>query len=94
MIKKGSFVRIEKTILKAAERTAKIPDDTKATDFKMWTKGLLLEDCELNKIAKIKTMADRLDEGILVEVNPMYELNYGEFLPELIAIDMELKNER
>ncbi|MDR1781558.1 MAG: 2-amino-4-ketopentanoate thiolase [Bacilli bacterium] len=94
MIKKGSFVRIEKTILKASERTAKIPEDTKSTDFKMWTKGVLLENCEMNELAKIKTMANREDEGILVEVNPFYELNYGEFLPEMVEIDLGLKNER
>ncbi|MDL2212159.1 2-amino-4-ketopentanoate thiolase [Erysipelotrichaceae bacterium OttesenSCG-928-M19] len=94
MIKKGTFVRIEKTILEAEERTSKIPDDTKAVPFKMWTKGILQNDCKMNEEATIITMANRKDTGKLVEVDPMYELNYGEFLPEMIEIDLRLKNER
>ena len=93
MIKKGSYVRIEKVILQADQRTSKIPDDTKAVPFKMWTKGILQHDANLNEEASIVTMSNRQDKGILVEVNPMYELNYGEFLPEMIEIDMRLKNE-
>lgn len=94
MIKKGTFVRIEKTILTAEERTSKIPDDTKAVPFKMWTKGILQHDCEMDGEATILTMAKRKDTGKLVEVDPMYELNYGDFLPEMIEIDVRLKNER
>lgn len=94
MIKKGTWVRIEKTILTAEERTSKIPEDTKANPFKMWTKGILQEDCAMGGTATIVTMSKRQDSGELVEVNPMYELNYGEFLPEMIEIDLGLKNER
>ena len=94
MIKKGTWVRIEKVILQADERTAKIPDDTKNTPFKMWTKGILQHDCAIGDEAKIVTVADREDEGILVEANPFYELNYGSFVPEIIEIDAVIKNER
>lgn len=94
MVKKGTFVRIEKTILEPEERTSKIPDDTKKVPFKMWTKGVLLHDCEINGEATIETVAKRRDTGKLVEVNPFYELNYGEFLPEMVEIDRVIKNER
>ena len=94
MVKKGSYIRIEKTILEADQRTSKIPDDTKAVPFKMWTKGILQHDCEMNGEATILTMSNRTDTGKLVEVNPMYELNYGDFLEEMTEIDVRLKNER
>lgn len=94
MVKKGSFVRIEKIILHAEERTSKIPDETKKTPFKMWTKGFLLEDTELNSKAKIITKSNRQDEGTLIEVDPMYELNYGQYLEEMTRIDQILKDER
>ncbi|MDD2217309.1 MAG: 2-amino-4-oxopentanoate thiolase subunit OrtA [Eubacteriales bacterium] len=94
MVSKGTFVRIEKTILEPQERTSKIPDDTKKVPFKMWTKGVLQHDCELNAEATIVTVANRRDTGKLVEVNPFYELNYGEFLPEITEIDRVIKNER
>ena len=94
MVKKGTYVRLEKTILEPAERTSKIPDDTKAVPFKMWTKGVLQEDCELNGQATIITMAGRKEVGKLVEESPMYNLNYGQFIPEIIEIDLGLKHER
>jgi len=94
MVKKGTWVRIEKTILMPEERTSKIPDDTKAVPFKMWTKGVLQHDCQINDDATIITMSKRQDTGKLVEVNPMYELNYGDYLPEMTEIDVRLKNER
>ena len=94
MIKKGTFVRIEKTILEPNERKSKIPEETKAVPFKMWTKGILLEDCEMNEEAQIRTMANRETKGKLVEVAPMYELNYGDYLAEMTEIDVRLKNER
>ncbi|WP_423364436.1 2-amino-4-oxopentanoate thiolase subunit OrtA [Mycoplasma sp. P36-A1] len=94
LVKKGSFVRIERVILQPEERTSKIPDETKSKPFTMWTKGFLLEDCELNKEAKILTKSNREDYGVLKEVDPMYELNYGEYLPEMTEIDRKLKAER
>ncbi|MEG0284112.1 MAG: 2-amino-4-oxopentanoate thiolase subunit OrtA [Erysipelotrichales bacterium] len=94
MVKKGTFVRIEKTILTADERTSKIPEDTKSTPFVMWTKGVLQNDCEMGGEATVLTMSTRQDTGKLVEVEPMYELNYGDFLEEMIQIDLGLKNER
>lgn len=94
LIKKGTFVRIEKTILAPEDRTAKIPDDTKSVPFKMWTKGVLLEDTNLLEEAEIMTMAKRKDVGKVVEVDPFYTLNYGQFLEEMIEMDVSFKNER
>lgn len=44
MAKKGDWVRIHSVVLKAEERTAKIPEDTMKCDLEMWTKGELQED--------------------------------------------------
>ena len=37
MAKKGDWVRIHSVVLKADERTAKIPEDTQKCDLEMWT---------------------------------------------------------
>ena len=42
MAKKGEWVRIHNVVLKASDRTARIPDDTRKCDLEMWTKGQLL----------------------------------------------------
>ena len=41
MAKKGDWVRIHAIVLKAEERTAKLPSDTQKCDLEMWTKGFL-----------------------------------------------------
>ena len=44
MAKKGDWVRIHSIVLKAEERTAKLPDDTKKCDLQQWTKGFLQDE--------------------------------------------------
>ena len=53
MAKKGDWVRIHSVVLKADERTAKIPEDTQKCDLEMWTKGTLQEDAEIGDIVKL-----------------------------------------
>ena len=64
MAKKGEWVRIHKVVLPAAERTAKIPDDTKQVDFEMWVKGTLQnETAEIGDEVTIITATGREEVG-------------------------------
>jgi len=91
MAKKGDWVRIHKVVLKAEERTAKLPEDTKVCDLEMWTKGTLLSDAEIGDEVEIETIVGRREKGELVEVNPYYTHSYGVFVPEIIEIDKQLR---
>lgn len=92
MAKKGDWIRIHKTVLKAQDRTAKIPEDTQLCDFEMWTKGALIDDeAEIGDIVTVETMTGRLETGTLLEEKPYYTHSYGKFVPELIQIDKQLK---
>lgn len=91
MAKKGDWVRIHSVVLKAAERTARIPDDTQKCDLEMWTKGTLQEDAEIGDEVTVKTACGRLEKGELIEVNPYYTHSYGKFVPEIIEIDKQLR---
>ncbi|MBO4235695.1 MAG: 2-amino-4-ketopentanoate thiolase [Firmicutes bacterium] len=91
MVHKGDWVRIHKVVLKAEDRTGKIPDDTKACDLEMWTKGFLLEDAEIGDEVEVETAVGRIEKGELIEVNPYYTHSYGKFVPELIQIDKQLR---
>jgi len=92
MAKKGDWVRIHKVVLPAAERTAKIPDDTKQVDFEMWVKGTLQnETAEIGDEVTIITATDREETGKLLEVNPYYTHSYGKFVPEIVEIDKQLR---
>ncbi|MGC2873464.1 2-amino-4-oxopentanoate thiolase subunit OrtA [Ihubacter sp. rT4E-8] len=91
MAKKGDWVRIHSVVLKADERTAKIPEDTQKCDLEMWTKGELQEDAEIGDVVTVKTASNRLEKGTLIEVGPYYTHSYGTFVPEIIEIDKQLR---
>ena len=92
MAKKGEWVRIHKGVLAAADRTAKLPDDTKKVDFEMWVKGTLQnETAEIGDEVTIITATGREETGKLLEVNPYYTQSYGKFVPEIIEIDKKLR---
>lgn len=92
MAKKGDWVRIHNVVLKAEERTAKIPTDTQHCDLEMWDKGSLLEDrAEIGEPVTIKTATGRIAKGTLLEENPHYTHSYGDFVPEIIEIDKQLR---
>ncbi len=91
MAKKGDWVRIHSVVLKADERTAKIPDDTQKCDLEMWTKGFLQEDAEIGDEVTVITAANRVEKGTLIEVGPYYTHSYGKFVPEIVEIDKQLR---
>ena len=92
MAKKGDWVRIHKVVLPAAERTAKLPDDTKKVDFEMWVKGALMnETAEIGDTVQVETAVGRIEEGTLIEVGSYYTHSYGKFVPEIIEIDKKLR---
>lgn len=90
--KKGDWIRIHSIVLKAEERTAKIPEDTKKCDLEMWVKGALLEDsAECGDVVHVETAAGRVESGVLLEEKPHYTHSYGDFVPEIIEIDSRLR---
>ena len=86
MIKKGTWVTLRSTILEPKDRAANIPEDTAKTPLIMWVSGFLDEDCSLGNEASIITKAGRLEKGVLEEANPSPKVDYGDFVPEILAI--------
>ena len=86
MVKKGTWVSISKTILEPAKRAKGIPEDTAATPLKMWVCGFLEEDAAIGSEAAIRTKMNRVENGLLEEVNPTTTVNYGDFVPEILQI--------
>ena len=93
MIKQGEWVQIERTILEPSERAPQVPDDTKKVPLIMWIKGFLMEDANIGDDVKVKTRTGRIETGKLLEADPVYELNYGNFVPELQEINIKVREE-
>ena len=91
MITKDTWVRINGILLQPDERSANLPEDTKQVPMEYWTKGFLLEDAEIGDEVTVRTAVGRLETGRLMEANPMYDLNYGKLIPELIRIGPMLR---
>ena len=92
MAKKGDWVRIHSVVLKAEERTAKLPEDTQKCDLEQWTKGTLQDEtAEIGDTVTVETAVGRLVTGKLLEVGPYYTHSYGKFVPEIIEIDKQLR---
>ena len=91
MIKQGEWVRIHKNILEPSKRAPQVPDDTKKVPLEMWVKGFLKEDAEMGSEVEIITVTGRHETGKLIEVNPYYEHDFGKFVPELLKIDMQVR---
>lgn len=93
MAKKGDWVQIHQIVLKAVERTGRIPEDTKNTDLQLWVKGFIEKDANIGDNVLIKTLTGRMVEGDLVEVNPGYHYGFGdEFVPEVLKIGIQLRS--
>lgn len=92
--RKGDWVRIRAVILEAKDRTGSLPEDTRSQDIRMWTKGFLKNDsAALGDEVEVLTIIGRSQRGILTEVAPHYQLDYGRFLPELLYIGVEARQE-
>ena len=69
MAKRGDWVRIHSVVLKAEERTAKLPEDTQKCDLQQWTKGTLQDEtAEVGDEVTVETAVGRLVKGNLLEV--------------------------
>ncbi len=93
MAKKGDWVRIHAVVLEADQRTAKLPDDTQKCALEMWTKGFLQEDsAKIGDEVSVLTAANRIAKGELIEERPHWTHSYGDFVPELVMIDKQLRD--
>ncbi|WP_299949535.1 2-amino-4-oxopentanoate thiolase subunit OrtA [uncultured Ruegeria sp.] len=93
----GDWVRIYRKVISAEERSPQIPDDTRATELGMWVKGTIQADGDIGDHVEVVTTIGRRVSGKLIEVNPCYELDFGEFRRDLLDIGTQvrglLKNE-
>lgn len=90
-LNKGEWVQIHQIVLKPEERAPQVPEDTKKVPLELWVKGILQHDANIGEKAEIVTMTGRKVEGELVQANPPYVHTFGDFVPELLKIDMQLR---
>jgi hypothetical protein len=91
MVKKGEWVQIHQIVLNPEERPDHLPEDTKKVPLELWVKGFLKKDSNLGEEVEVTTLTGRNIVGTLVEVNPSYKYGFGEFVPELLKVGIQLR---
>lgn len=91
MLIKGTYVEIMLEVLQPRDRAENLPEETKKTSLKLWAKGHLIKDSEINETVQIKTVTGRVIEGVISEVNPSYNHGFGDFISELMYIGPQAK---
>lgn len=90
---KDDLVQIHRVILNASQRSKTLPSSTKSVPYECWIKGFLLnETAKLGDTVKIKTFIGRELSGILSQINPTYDHNFGMAQKELLMIVCEIRN--
>ena len=89
---KGDWVRIHSILMKAGNRAPGVPEDTSEVPYELWDKGFLISDkAEIGEEVEIETITGRKISGNLLETNPSYNHDFGNFIPEILLIDKQLK---
>jgi hypothetical protein len=86
LVRKGTWVQIERVVLKPAERAPSLPADTRRVPYVLRVSGFLLDDAGVGEKAGVRTLIGRELSGLLTSVNPSYEHSFGETVPELLDI--------
>lgn len=91
MIKKGTWVEVEEIVLLSEDRATAIPEETKKTPLKCWTRGKCLSECEVGAQVQVETNIGRIATGIVVEVEPGYYHTYGKYVEEISNIGKQAR---
>lgn len=89
--KKGDWVQIHQIVLQPEERAPQVPEDTKKVPLELWVKGVARAEAKLGEQIEIETTTGRIVKGELVAINPKYIHSFGEFIPELLEVDRQVK---
>ena len=87
---KGDLVQVHLIVLEPGERSSNLPEATQAVPYEGWIKGYLLgEHADIGQMVRDETHNGRQLSGILTEINPIYEHNFGKPQPDINFIGRE-----
>lgn len=87
-IKAGTWVEIEKILLKPEQRAPQVPEDTRNTPYIMRVAGFLSADAVVGAEVTVKSLIGREISGTLKVVRPHYQHSFGETIEELLDIGL------
>jgi hypothetical protein len=82
----GAWVEVSQVVLPAGGRAPNVPQDTAETDFVARIRGFLAEAASLGDDVRVRTLLGREVGGRLTGVNPRNPADFGDPVPELLAL--------
>jgi len=89
--KPGDWVEVERVLLEPADRSPNLPAETADKPLMVWVKGFALAAATLGESAEVETVTGRRVTGTLSAVNPGYYHTFGEPVPELTHVGVDLR---
>jgi hypothetical protein len=87
----GDWVEVQRTILEPSQRSSNLPPETAEKPLLMWVKGFALADGAVGEEMSVETMTGRRVSGTLSAVNPGYYHTFGDPIPELVHVGVDLR---
>ena len=87
----GTWVELERVILRPGERAPNIPADTASVPFAARVRGFLVAPARMGATAEVRTQAERVVAGRLRAVLPRNPADFGDPSPELLQVGKEMK---
>jgi hypothetical protein len=85
-IAKGTWVEIERVLLKPEERAPNLPEETRKCPYVLRVSGFLQEEAEIGDTVRVRSIIGHEHAGVLTLVNPSYAHSFGATVPELLKI--------
>lgn len=89
--KKGDWIKVHNIVFSPSERAPQVPDDTKKVPLELWVKGFASVDGVIGDLVEVETITGRKVSGKVVEINPAYAHSFGNNIPELLKIGIDLR---
>ena len=89
--KAGDWVEVQRVLLEPADRSKNLPPETAEKPLRMWIKGFAQAAGDVGEAMTVETMTGRLVEGSLSAINPGYFHTFGNPIPELVHVGVDLR---
>jgi hypothetical protein len=86
MVKAGTWVEIERVLLRPEERAPNLPEETRKHPYVLRISGFLQGYAELGAEVTVKSLIGHEHSGVLRLENPSYGHSFGATVPELLRI--------
>jgi hypothetical protein len=87
----GDWVEVERVLLEPADRSKNLPPETAEKPLRMWIKGFAQAAGALGEPMTVETMTGRQVVGALSAINPGYFHTFGNPIPELAHVGVDLR---